>query len=155
MTRLDPPRSRPRIAVELTADSLSVAAACEGVQHPECGGTGLFVGTVRNHHEGAQVTGLAYEAWEERARDLLMEVAREVTDEFSGVRAVHVAHRLGDLAVGEASVVVAASAPHRDEAIAAAHALIDRVKERVPIWKREYLADGSSRWTGLDTPHDG
>lgn len=147
----DPPRPRPRIAVELTSEPLSVSAAYDDVSHPESGGIGVFVGTVRNHHEGAAVTGLSYEAWEERARDLLMEVAQEVVAEFAGVRAVHVAHRLGDLDVGDASVVVAASAPHRDEAITAARALIDRVKERVPIWKREHLADGTARWSGLES----
>lgn len=145
---LDPPRAGVAVRTELTGRTISAADAVEAVAHPQSGGTAVFVGTVRDHHDGVTVCSLTYEAWEERAEQALEEVAREVADEFPGVRAVHVAHRTGELAVGEASVVCAASAPHREEALAAASRLIDLVKERVPIWKHEHLADGSSRWAG-------
>jgi molybdopterin synthase catalytic subunit len=138
------------VTVVLTHDPLDVAVAHDAVLHPEAGGVGLFSGTVRNHHAGAAVGHLAYEAWEERAEAAMRAVADGVVADHPGVRCVYVGHRLGPLAVTEVSVVCAASAPHRAEAIAAAQALIDRVKDTVPIWKREVLADGSDRWPGTD-----
>ncbi len=145
---VDPVREQPRISWQLTTEPLGLDAALAAVSHPEAGGVGLFAGVVRNHHEGARVSGLTYEAWEERASDAMREVAEEVAAAFPGVRAVHIAHRLGHLEVGEVSVVVAASAPHRAEAIAASRRLVDRVKAAVPIWKQEHLADGVSWWPG-------
>lgn len=147
----DPPRAEPRIVTLLTTSPLDVAAAYAAVNHPQSGGIGLFAGVVRDHHEGAAVVSIEYEAWDERAGPALEAVARGVVDRYPGVRAVYVAHRLGPLEVGEASVVVAASAPHRHEAIDAATALIDDLKTSVPIWKREELASGAHRWPGTDT----
>ena len=146
----DPPRGEPTVTVRLTDEPLEVGVAFDAVSHPEAGGVGIFVGAVRNHHEGDAVTGLEYEAWEERAEDALHVVAAQVCEAFPGVRSVYLAHRVGALTVGEPSVVVAASAPHRAEAIAAATALIDRLKEQVPIWKKEHLAEGGHRWPGHD-----
>lgn len=147
----DPPRGEPRIEIRLTDEPLDPRAAFESVNHPECGGVGLFLGVVRNHHMGEPVDHLEYEAWEEQAGPRLEAVAEEVLAEHAGVRAVHLEHRVGRLEIGEPSVVVAASAPHRHEAIAAATALIDRLKETVPIWKREHLPDGTVRWPGDET----
>lgn len=148
---LDPPRSDPTVTVVLTHDRLDVADAHAAVLHPEAGGIGLFSGVVRDHHEGAAVDHLVYEAWEEQATAAMRAVAEGVLADHGGVRCVYVGHRLGPLAVSEVSVVCAASAPHRAEAIAAAQALIDRVKRTVPIWKQEFLADGRGRWPGTDT----
>lgn len=144
----DPPRGEPRISVQLTTEPLGLDAALAAVRHPEAGGVGLFAGVVRDHHGGAPVTGLTYEAWEQRAAEAMRDVGEEVAWAFPGVRALHIAHRLGPLKVGEVSVVVAASAPHRAEAFAASQHLIDRVKAAVPIWKQEHLADGTSWWPG-------
>lgn len=149
---LDPPRGDVRIEVVLTDAPLDVAVAHDLVLHPEAGGVGLFSGVVRDHHEGQDVDHLVYEAWEERARTAMREVVDAVVADHPGVRCVYVGHRVGRLSVGEVSVVCAASAPHRDEAMTAARALIDRVKESVPIWKQEVLADGRDRWPGTDTP---
>lgn len=146
----DPARGEVRVTVELTTDPLDVARAHELVVHPEAGGIGLFSGTVRNHHAGDAVDSLVYEAWHEQAEEAMRAVADGVVAAFPGVRCVYVGHRLGPLAVGEVSVVCAASAPHRDEALAAATALIDRVKASVPIWKHEFLTDGRDRWPGSD-----
>lgn len=145
----DPPRDATRVSVHLTEDPLDVTRAVADVTDPSCGGIGVFLGVVRDHHEGAAVGSLEYEAWEEQARPALEAVAEGVLDRFGGVRAVHLSHRLGHLEIGEVSVIVAASAPHRAEAIAAAEALIDDLKRTVPIWKREQLVDGSSRWPEL------
>lgn len=144
----DPPRTATRVSIDLTEDPLDVAGAVADVAHPECGGLGVFLGAVRDHHEGAAVDSLEYEAWEEQARPALEAVAERVLSRFDGVRAVHLSHRLGHLEIGEVSVIVAASAPHRAEAIAAAEALIDDLKRNVPIWKHEHLADGTDRWPG-------
>ncbi|HEX9767026.1 MAG TPA: molybdenum cofactor biosynthesis protein MoaE [Nitriliruptorales bacterium] len=148
MTDRDPPRAQVLFEVDLTTEPLDVAAAHAFVVHDEAGGIGLFTGVVRNHHDGHAVDHLDYEAWEDRARDELDAVARKVAEAHPGVRRIHVSHRLGRLEVGDVSVICAASAPHRLEAITAAHELIDLVKEHVPIWKRETLADGEVRWPG-------
>ena len=140
-----------RVHTGLTTDPLDPAAVLDRVQDPGAGGTGLFVGTVRDHHEGDAVTGLVYEAWEEKARDALRRIATEVADAHPTVRAVAVEHRVGPLAVGEHAIVAAASAPHRGPALAAVADLVERVKAEVPIWKHEQLADGGHRWTGVDT----
>lgn len=146
----DPPRDGVVIDTHLTHDPLDVAAGHRAVEHPQAGGIGVFTGLVRDHHDGDPVDHLEYEAWAQRAEQALAEVAADVADRHPGVRAVHVAHRLGRLEVGDVSVVCAASAPHRGEALAAAAELIDEVKARVPIWKRETLADGTVRWPGCD-----
>lgn len=145
----DPTRQRTRITVDLTEDPLDVAQAVADVAQPECGGIGVFLGAVRDHHEGASVESLDYEAWEEEAVPAMRAVAEGVLERFTGVRAVHVSHRVGHLDIGDVSVIVAASAPHRGEAIAASEALIDDLKRTVPIWKHEHLADGTSRWPEL------
>lgn len=147
---LDPPRDAVRVVTSLTDEPLDVATAHRDVEHPQAGGIGVFSGLVRDHHDGEAVDHLVYEAWPERATEALDEVARDVAERHPSVRAVHVSHRLGRLEVGEVSVLCAASAPHRDQAIAAAAELIDEVKGRVPIWKRETLADGTVRWPGCD-----
>jgi molybdopterin synthase catalytic subunit len=147
---LDPDRTGVEVDTVLTAAPLDVVAAHRAVEHPEAGGVGVFSGLVRNHHDGDRVDHLEYEAWEDRAAEMLDRVAREVAAAHPAVRAVHVAHRIGRLEVGEISVLCAASAPHRDQALAAAAALIDEVKAQVPIWKRETLADGTVRWPGCD-----
>jgi molybdopterin synthase catalytic subunit len=145
---VDPPRGDVQYEIRLTDEPLDPAAAHAFVIDPEAGGIGLFTGVVRNHHEGQAVDHLDYEAWEDRALDAMRAAAAAVADEHPDVRRVHVSHRLGRLDVGDVSVICATSAPHRAEAITAAHALIDRVKQSVPIWKRETLADGTVRWPG-------
>lgn len=145
---LDPPRTAVRIVTALTDQPLDVAAAHRDVEDPQSGGVGVFTGMVRDHHDGQPVAHLHYEAWEERARTELRAVADLVADRHPSVRAIHVSHRIGHLEVGDVSVVCAASAPHRQQALAAAGDLIDEVKRRVPIWKRETLADGTVRWPG-------
>ncbi len=147
---LDPPRDGVRVVTSITTEPIDVVGAHDDVAHPECGGIGVFTGLVRNHHDGAAVDHLEYEAWEDRAEVALREVAADVAAAHPSVRAVHVVHRIGRLEVGEVSIVCAASAPHRDQALAAAGDLIDEVKRRVPIWKRETTVDGDVRWPGCD-----
>ncbi len=102
----------------------------------------VFVGVVRNENGGREVRHLEYEAYEEMALPLMEEIEREARAKWP-VSDVRIAHRLGRIEIGEASVVVGAASPHRGEAFAACRYVIDTLKARVPIWKKEFYADGS------------
>jgi molybdopterin synthase catalytic subunit len=131
---------------ELREAALSVDEAVAAVQHPAAGGIAIFVGVVRDENEGRPVTLLEYEAYASMAHKEMRAIAAEIEREIGEVR-VAVLHRVGKLQIGDAAVVCAASAPHRGEAFRACRALIDRIKERVPIWKREHGPDGPY-WVG-------
>jgi len=131
--------------VRVTADPLSVDEALAAVADPGAGGTCVFMGTVRDHSEAGDVTGLRYEAWEELAVRRLQELADELADRWP-LKKVAILHRTGDLSVGEASVVIACSAPHRADAFEACRQGIERLKEDVPIWKKEELTSGEAHW---------
>lgn len=150
----DPPRGEVRVHAALTTAALRPDELLDRVADPAAGGVSLFVGTVRDHHEGVAVTGLVYEVWQERTLTALRQVAEEVAAAHRTVRAVAVEHRYGPLEVGDHAIVAAASAPHRRPAQAAVAALVERVKAEVPIWKREELAAGGHRWPGVDTAVD-
>lgn len=150
----DPPRNEVRVHAALTTAPLHPGGVLDRVADPSAGGVALFVGSVRDHHEGAAVTGLVYEVWEERSQAALRQVAEEVAAAHPTVRAVAVEHRHGPLEVGDHAIVAAVSAPHRGPAQAAVAELVERVKAEVPIWKREQLAAGGHRWPGVDTPPD-
>ena len=132
--------------VDLRDGPLSVDEAIAHVSRPGAGGVAVFLGVVRDQNEGRAVTKLEYQAYDAMARREMAEIAEEIEREIEGAR-VCALHRTGALAVGEAAVVCAASAPHRGEAFRACRALIDRIKERVPIWKREWGPDGAA-WVG-------
>lgn len=132
-----------RIA-ELRDAPLSVDEMLAAVAHASVGGTALFVGTVRDHDGGRDVRTLEYTA-HPTAEDALRAVAERVAEGRPGVR-LAVVHRVGLLAVGDAAVVVAASAPHRGEAFEAGRLLIDTLKHEVPIWKHQRFGDGSEEW---------
>jgi molybdopterin synthase catalytic subunit len=134
-----------RLLVQITSDTLSAETALRAVADPGAGGTCVFVGTVRDHSAAGDVTGLSYEAWDELARRRLEEIAEEMFEKWP-VRKVAIAHRTGDLAVGDASVVVACSAPHRGDAFEACRHGIERLKHDVPIWKKESLVSGEAHW---------
>ncbi len=116
------------------------------VSTPEAGATALFCGTVRSPNEGADVDHLFYEVWQERVESSLRHIAADALQRYGGCRA-YVAHRTGEVGVGEASVVVAVSASHREEAFEACRFVIDQLKERAPIWKKEITEEGQ-RWIG-------
>jgi molybdopterin synthase catalytic subunit len=110
---------------------------------PADGALCLFVGVVRNENGGRPVLRLEYEAYEEMALALMEEIAAEAGRRWPGTE-VRIVHRLGPLAIGEASVAVAATSPHRAEAFAACRHAIDTLKATVPIWKKEFYADGET-----------
>jgi molybdopterin synthase catalytic subunit len=134
-----------RVQVRVTSEPLDPAAALAWVSDPGSGGTCVFVGTVRDHSDAGGVTGLTYEAWEEEAEKRMREVAGEMLGRWPVHRAA-LLHRTGELAIGEAAVIVACSAPHRAEAFEACRHGIERTKADVPIWKKEALAAGDSHW---------
>jgi molybdopterin synthase catalytic subunit len=133
------------VLVRISAGPIPVDDALAFVADPGAGGTCLFVGTVRDSSDAGEVTGLHYEAWDELATRRLTEIAGEMLERWP-VKKVAILHRVGDLAIGEASVVVACSAPHRAEAFDACRHGIERLKEDVPIWKKEGLVSGESQW---------
>jgi molybdopterin synthase catalytic subunit len=130
--------------MNLTRDPIDVAALLSSVR-PSDGGVCLFLGVVRNENAGRPTARIEYEAYGPMAETELARVARGVELEWPGVQ-VRVRHRVGTLEVGEASVAIVASAPHRADAFAACRAAIDRIKSTVPIWKKEFHPDGSSDW---------
>ena len=111
----------------------------------------LFVGVVRNENEGRRTESIEYEAYGAMAESEMERIAKDLAREFPAAR-IRMTHRVGRLAVGEASVAIAAASPHRAEAFAACRAAIDRIKTTVPIWKKEFHPDGSSEWVD---PRDG
>ena len=137
-----------RLHTRLTHDPLSVEEAQHFCNDPGAGAVVVFTGTVRNTSEGQPVNGLTYEAFEERASAQLQELAAEVSARCASATAVWLEHRVGDLAIGEAAVVVGVSAPHRDEAFDAARWGIDELKANVAIWKQEHWMSGASHWPG-------
>jgi molybdopterin synthase catalytic subunit len=134
--------------VTLRAEPLSTDAAIAAVAHAGAGAVCVFLGMVRDHNDGRAVVKLEYEAYPAMAVAEMKRIVEEIELEVRGVR-LAVQHRVGALAVGDVAVVCAASAPHRGEAYRACRALIDRVKARVPIWKREHGPEGAY-WVGWE-----
>jgi molybdopterin synthase catalytic subunit len=128
--------------VEKALDAQAIRAAA---QDERAGAVVLFEGCARNHHQGRAVEELAYEAFVPMAEAGLAELRTQAIDRF-GLLACAVHHRIGAVPVGEAAVVVATAAAHRKEAFEAAVWIMDRIKERVPIWKRERYREGGEAW---------
>jgi molybdopterin synthase catalytic subunit len=136
----------------LSSTPLPVGDAYEWAVRPDCGATVLFSGTARDHSAGREeVSVLEYEAYEEHVVPRLDAIADEARARWTTVRSILMWHRTGPVAIGDTAVVAVASAPHRDEAFAAARFCIDALKSTVPIWKRETWRDGES-W-GLEAQH--
>jgi molybdopterin synthase catalytic subunit len=137
-----PPKSG-RDWIALTHDPLPLDAAAAWATTPASGAVVSFAGVVRDHAEGRDgVRAMTYEAYEEPARARLAELAAALRDRWPVVERVALLHRLGDLMLSEASVLVVVSAPHRDAAFEAARFAIDELKQTAPIWKKEHWADG-------------
>ena len=126
----------------ITRDAIDPSALLAEARRDGDGGLTLFVGVVRDNASGRAVTEMEYEAYEPMAEKEMERIEADLAALFPAVRLV-LRHRVGRLAVGEVAVVVAASAPHREEAFAACRAGIEEIKARVPVWKREWGPDGS------------
>ncbi len=126
----------------LTNEIIQTDAVRQAVQRPQAGATIVFEGVTRNHHDGRTVKRLEYEAYEGMAEAEMAKVGQAVRERWPQARTA-IVHRVGVVPVGQVSVVIATSAPHRDTAYAASRFAIDTLKNTVPIWKREVYEDGS------------
>jgi molybdopterin synthase catalytic subunit len=131
--------------VELTTQALDYTRITESVCRPDCGAVVLFLGTVRDLTAGQVTTALDYEAYSLMAEKKMAEIESDTRQRWH-VGDIALVHRLGHLEVGEVSVAVAVSSPHRAQAFEACRHAIDRLKELVPIWKKENWKDGTSEW---------
>ena len=130
----------------LTDDPIDPEVLVQSVMRPSDGAYVLFEGVVRNHHDGKAVESIFYYAYRPMAEKEIDAIVRDLRARFPGV-ALTIRHRLGHLVVGDSSIAIVASSPHRAEAFAACRLVIDRIKEKVPIWKKERGPDGEE-WVG-------
>lgn len=133
-----------RVTASVTTEAIDTDEIHRFVEQPSAGAVVTFIGAVRDHDHGRQVERLEYEAHPDAGR-VLQEVADAIAAEYP-VLALAVVHRVGLLSIGDAALVAAVSAAHRDAAFAAASALVDAVKDRIPVWKHQYFSDGSDEW---------
>ncbi|MGH8530217.1 MAG: molybdenum cofactor biosynthesis protein MoaE [Nevskiales bacterium] len=131
------------MTTHLTESALNIENLLTATAGPEAGALVVFGGTVRNLHEGRAVQAMSYTAYAPLAEKTLAEIEREAQERFD-ITQCRIVHRLGELALGELSVLVVVRAAHRDTAFAAARWAIDTLKQRVPIWKEEHYEDGAS-----------
>jgi len=149
MTRVADPSAEiagaDRVLTRVQSEPLSLDEAADAVADPAAGAACIFTGTVRDHSDAGDVTGLTYEAWHELAEQRLRELADDILQRWPA-RRVAIVHRVGELSVGETSVIVAVSAPHRADAFEACRHGIEQLKQDVPIWKKEGLVTGDAHW---------
>ena len=133
------------VRVGLSEELISLTEHENLVAHEAAGAVVGFCGVVRDHDGGRSVTRLEYSA-HPSALQVLTEVVHEVAGAAEGVRAVAVSHRIGDLRIGDAALVVAVAADHRGAAFATCALMVDTVKERLPVWKHQFFGDGTDEW---------
>lgn len=132
---------------KVTTDPLSLDEAYAAVRRDDCGAVALFVGTVRDHHDGKKVTRISYSAFSEMAVKEFAAIAAEAAARWK-TGAMYIAHRTGALAIGDASVLIAVSAPHRAEAFEACRHAIEALKKMAPVWKEEFYETGKAWISG-------
>jgi molybdopterin synthase catalytic subunit len=133
-------------AFRLTEDPIDLAAVVAEVEDERAGATATFVGTVRAQSRGRQVVRLEYEAYEGMAENVMADLAEQLRERYD-LCAIAITHRVGVCEIGDASVAIAVSAPHRQDALAACKDAIDTLKETVPLWKKE-VYEGGEEWIG-------
>ena len=136
---------------QVTSDPIDPARMLGGALSPADGAALLFWGVVRQENDGRAVSRLEYSAYAPMAEKEMMRIADEARQRF-GTGAIHVVHRVGMLEIGEASVAIAVASPHRAEAYEASRYVIEQLKQRVPVWKREGYVDGETEWVPGFTP---
>ena len=134
--------------IQLTLDPLNPEEITTGMRSNSNGAVVTFLGTTRDSFEGKRVLQLEYEAYEDMAIKKLEEVRREIQNEFT-LEDISISHRIGLVEIGEISLVVVVASPHRKEAFLACQKIVDRVKEIVPIWKKEVF-EGGSHWVSCE-----
>jgi molybdopterin synthase catalytic subunit len=136
----------------IVSHAIDVSSLIRDVASHANGATSLFLGTVRNINDGRAVTGMEYTAYDAMASKELGKIAAEATERFEGVT-LAIEHRVGVLALGDVSVAIGAAHPHRGHALDATRFVIEELKRRVPIWKREHYADGTREWVDPTLSH--
>ena len=136
--------------IEVTTDPLSERAAAQAVEHPGSGALALFSGVVRDQTGGRRVKFLEYEAHGPMALAKMREIGAAIRSRWPTITRIALVHRIGRLEIGESSVMIAVSSPHRAQAFEACRFAIDTLKETVPIWKKEHFEDGEV-WVGLQS----
>lgn len=126
---------------------LSIDEAYAAVKRPDCGAVALFVGTVRDHHDGKAVVSLSYSAFKEMAEKEFAKIGEEALARWK-IGGIYIAHRTGKLAIGDASVIIAVSSAHRAEAFEACRYAIETLKKIAPIWKEEFYDQGKAWVSG-------
>ena len=134
--------------IEITHQRLDPETITSHVRKDTNGAVVTFLGTTRNNFEGKRVVTLEYEAFEEMALKKMAEIREELRLQFE-IEDIAISHRVGTVAIGQISLVVAVASPHRKDAFLACHQAVDRIKEIVPIWKKEVFEDGS-RWVSCE-----
>lgn len=134
---------------KITSDEIELGDVIRAVEAGEAGAIVHFLGVVRNNTEGREVAYLEYEAYPPMAEKKMAEIAQEIHEKW-GLDSVAMIHRVGRLEIGEVSVAVAVASPHRKEAFEACHYAMNRLKQIVPIWKREVWTDGEEEWVKPD-----
>jgi len=137
---------------QIVEEEISLPSVLKAVEDERTGAVVTFIGWVRNHTEGKRVLALEYEAYKDMAERKLTEIGAEIERKWN-LNRVAIVHRVGHLKVGETSVVIAVAAPHRAEAFEACRYAIDRIKEIVPIWKKDIYEDGE-KWVGGEAISD-
>jgi molybdopterin synthase catalytic subunit/molybdopterin converting factor small subunit len=137
------------LRAELTDGPLDPGQAVDAVSGPDRGAVVIFLGTVRDHHAGRPVAKLTYSAYRSMALEGLRRIVADLEAAHENLRAA-IVHRLGEVPVGEASVVIAIASPHRAAAYEASRAALERLKAEIPIWKREHYADGEAEWREVE-----
>ncbi len=133
------------IRAAVVAHPIDFAAMVSEVAHEGNGATSMFLGTVRSDHDGKDVTGIEYSAYEEMATSEMTAILGEARARF-GVEHAAIEHRVGSLDVGDISIAVVAATPHRDACLNAVRFIVEATKARAPIWKLEHYVDGSREW---------
>ncbi|MDP4550767.1 molybdenum cofactor biosynthesis protein MoaE [Alkalihalobacillus macyae] len=130
----------------ITSEEIDVSAVINSVIHPEAGAVNTFIGTVREFTKGKQTVSLQYEAYASMAEKQLKRIGDEISEKWPGVK-TSIVHRIGKLAISDIAVVIAVASPHRAESYEASRFAIERIKQIVPIWKKEYWVNGEE-WIG-------
>jgi len=131
--------------LHLTHEPIDIQALLALDRYPECGGLALFVGTVRNHHQGMSVESLSYTAYAPLATKRIADIENDACRRF-GLSYCRVVHRLGSLRIGDVAIACVVRSGHRAEAFEACRHVVDEVKHQAPIWKEEHYTDGSSAY---------
>ena len=134
---------------KITSEEIELGDVIRAVEAGDAGAIVHFLGVVRNNTEGREVSYLEYEAYPPMAERKMAEIAQEIHEKW-GLDRVAMIHRVGRLEIGEVSVAVAVASPHRKEAFEACHYAMNRLKQIVPIWKREVWVDGEEEWVKPD-----